>query len=214
MSDKPVEIAPGLLHWRAYHDEIEVDVSAHHLVEHGMCLDPQLPPGEGPEWLGVDVRQLVVTICLHTRSAPLFGMPIWAPREGLHRWEGRDDFEVIPYSDGDELAPGVKAIQVGALCPDDYALHIAEPGALLLADALFNFDNSGYLPADLEDSDSGIGFVPARFAGEDSERINRDTVVALRPLLDLEWDTLLFTHGPPIPTGGKAALREFLDAHA
>lgn len=214
MSEAPREIAPGLLHWRAHHPEIGVHVSSHHLVAPGVVLDPQLPEGEGPGWLAHEVRQVVVTIALHTRSAPDFGLPVWAPREGLHRWEGRDDFETVPYGDGDEIAPGVRAIQVGAIAPDDYALHIADPPTLLLADALFNFDQSGYLPPDLEDAGDGIGFVPAVFAGDDAEAINRATVTALRPLLDLEWDTLLFTHGPPITSGAKTALRRFLDAHA
>ncbi len=37
-------------------------------------------------------------------------------------------------------------------------------------------------------------------------------VPTLLPLLDLDWDRLLFTHGPSIVTDGKAGLREAIAA--
>jgi hypothetical protein len=32
------------------------------------------------------------------------------------------------------------------------------------------------------------------------------------PLLDLDWNRLLLTHGPSLPSGGKAGLRAGIEA--
>ncbi len=160
-----------------------------------------LPRREGPDWVGREVRHVVVTICLHTRSTTAFGLPIRAPRLGLHRWEGRDlGVDVEPYDDGDEVAPGVRAIQVGAISPDDFALHIdAGPGVLAFGDGIIRYGE--------------IGFVRDYLMGDDPEGVKRRTIEVLRSLLDLEFDALLFAHGQPLASGGKAALRRFVESH-
>ena len=193
------EVVPGVLHWSARHPDIGVDVSSHLLTDSGIAVDPLLPAGEGPEWLDHPVEQVVVTICLHTRSARDFGASIRAPRPGLHRWEGRN-IDAVPYDDGDELAPGVRALALAAIAPDDFMLHIASgPGALLISDGLLHR--------------GGIRFMPDSLMDE-PEEVKRKTVERIGPLLDeLEFDAVLFAHGDPIASGGKAALRDFVERH-
>jgi hypothetical protein len=191
------EILPGVLHWKTRHPEIGLDVSSYLLTESGIAIDPLLPEGQGADWLGHDVRHVVVTICLHTRSTTDFGVPVRAPREGLHRWEGRD-IDVAPFDDGDEVAPGVRALKVGAIAPDDYALHIdAGPGILAFGDAIIRYGE--------------IQFVPDHLIGDDPEGVKRQTIDVLQRLLDEPFDALLFAHGDPLPGGGKAALRDFVE---
>ena len=191
------EILPGLLHWKTPHPDIPIAVDSYLLPDRGVAIDPLLPEGEGPEWLGHAVEHVVVTICLHTRSAGTFGRPVRAPRPGLHRWEGRD-LEAEPYDDGDEVAPGVRAIALAAIAPDDFALHVdVGPGALAFGDAIIRYGE--------------IGFVPDHLIGDDPETVKRATLDRLEPLLELDFDALLFAHGDPLPSGGKAALRAFVE---
>jgi glyoxylase-like metal-dependent hydrolase (beta-lactamase superfamily II) len=191
------EILPGVLQWTTRHPDIGIDVASHLVTGPGVAIDPLLPEGEGPDWLGHDVGHVVVTICLHTRSTTDFGVPVRAPREGLHRWEGRG-IDVAPYADGDEVAPGVRALRIGAIAPDDYALHIdTGPGILAFGDAIIRYGD--------------IGFVPDHLIGDDPEAVKRETIDALERLLDEEFDALLFAHGEPLASGGKAALREFVE---
>jgi hypothetical protein len=193
---------------------IGVDASALLLIEQGIAIDPMLPPGAGADWLGHEVRQVIVTIVLHTRSCPDFEVPIWAPAAGVNRWEGRG-FDVVPFRDGDVLAPGVRAIEIGEIAPDDFVLHIETgPGILAIGDAIFNYAEYGFMPEGHEGDYPGIGFVPDELIGDDPEGVNRRTVEKLGRLLDLEFDTLAFSHGVPIVSGGKAALRAFVEANS
>src|SRR5262249_7974322 len=81
------ETVPGILHWSTPHPEIGIEVSSYYLSGSQLAIDPLLPDGEGLEWLGKLVSYVVVTACVHMRSVPAFGVPIHAPKAGLHRWE-------------------------------------------------------------------------------------------------------------------------------
>ena len=52
------EVIPGVLHWQAYNPNIRADVSCYLLTDTGTALDPLLPEGEGPEWLGHEVQRV------------------------------------------------------------------------------------------------------------------------------------------------------------
>lgn len=192
------EVIPGIRHWRAVHPKLGFEVDSHLLAESGTALDPLLPEGEGPEWLGAPLTRVVLTVRHHLRSAPDLGVPILVHRSGLHEFEGTD-VEVRGYEAGDELAPGVRVLPFGRICPDDAALHIAiGDGALAFGDGLIN--------------EGGLGHPPDRYLGDDPEAVKRDIVDGLVPLLEEEFDVLLFAHGDPIASGGRRALREFVEA--
>jgi hypothetical protein len=190
------EIIPGILHWKARHPNIGADVSSYLLADTGTALDPMLPEGEGPDWIGHEVTRVVLTVRHHRRSAPDLGVPILVHRSGLHEFEG-SDLDVHGYDTGDELAPGVRVLGFGRICPDDAVLHIAlGPGVLAFGDGILNY--------------GGIGHPPDQYIGDDPDAIKADIVEGLVPLLDEEFDVLLFAHGEPVAGGGKAMLREFV----
>jgi hypothetical protein len=191
------EILPGVHHWSARHPDIGIPVHSYYLARARTALDPLLPEGAGPDSLPGPVDQVVLSIGLHTRSAPDFGVPIRIPREGMHRFEGRG-IAVEPFDDGEELAPGLRARRIGGIAPDDYALHVdAGPGAMAFADALIN--------------ESGVAFVPDELMGDDAAGVKAATLDALDDLLgEEEFDALLFAHGRPIASGGRAALEAFV----
>jgi hypothetical protein len=108
--------------------------------------------------------------------------------------EGRD---VEPFRFGDEVAPGITALEIGVLCPDETALHITDGGgAVAFADGIVR-------------TGSALGFVPDPLLGDDPPAIKRGLKAAFRGLLPLDFDALLFAHGEPQASGGRAALRAF-----
>ena len=192
------EVIPGILHWKAPHPNIGIDVSSYLLTDSGTVLDPMLPEGEGVDWIGHPVERAVLTVRHHKRSTPDLGVPVFVHRSGLHEFEG-SGIDVRGFDAGDEIVPGVRVLPFGRICPDDAVLHIdLGPGVLAFGDGIIQYD--------------GIGHPPDQYIGDDPEAIKADIVDGLVPLLDEEFDVLLFAHGDPVPAGGKAMLRDFVAA--
>jgi len=192
------EVLPGVLHWQARHPSIGVDVSSYLLTDTATALDPILPTGAGPDWLGHEVERAVLTVRHHLRSASDFGVPILVHRSGLDEVED-EAVEVDGYEAGDELAPGVRVLSFGRICPDDAALHIAlGPGVLAFGDGIINYGE--------------IGHPPDQLLGDDPEAVKADIVEGLVPLLDEDFDVLLFAHGEAVASGGKGMLHEFVES--
>jgi hypothetical protein len=165
-------------------------------------------PDEGLDAFdGADVgpQQVVLTTGLHRRDADRFAealsIPIRAPREARDRLGDRVGFE--PYTDHEELAPGVRAVHVGVLCPDEYALYVrvAGDGAIALADALHHYGDA-------------LGFFPDGLLGDDPRAVKDGLRQQLDALLERDFEHLLFAHGDPIIGGGKRALRDFVTGPA
>jgi hypothetical protein len=196
------ELAPGLWHWTARHEHIHVDVSSYYLSEERVLLDPMLPP-EGVEWFqdkGAP-EHVVLSNRHHDRDSwklrEAFGCQVHCVRVGLHELEGRGP--AAPFDFGDELPGGIVVHEVGAICPDETALHIPGHNALVCADGATRYGE-----------DSGLGFVPDQYM-ENPEETKRELRAAYRRLLDLDFDVLLLAHGRPLQSGGKEALRAFAE---
>jgi hypothetical protein len=196
------ELAPGIHHWTAFRDTIGMRVSSYWIEPAGVLIDPMLPE-EGLEAFedgGVRPQQVLLTTGLHIRDsqrfAEAFGIPIRAPREARDRVGDRLDFE--PYTDHEELAPGVRAIRIGVLCPDEYALHVSGPeGAIALADALHHYGGA-------------LGFFSDDLLGDDPQAVKDGLREQFQALLERDFEHLLFAHGDPIVGNAKSALREFV----
>jgi Metallo-beta-lactamase superfamily len=202
------EISPGIWHWPAYYDSIGMDVHSYWIEPAGIVLDPMVPPDAGLEWWDdrdVKPQQVVLTIGLHWREsdefAERFGTPIVVPKPALHRYEGTDrDPETFEW--GDEIAPGVTAIEIGGIAPDEAALHIEHgDGAVAIADGAIRASGGGPLT-----------FVPDGLMGDDPETVKSSLRDAFRGLLTRDWDALLMAHGEPIPSGAQKALKDFIDS--
>lgn len=192
----PVEVIPGVLHWKAPHPNIGVEVSSYLLTDSGTAIDPILPDGESPEWLGQPVKRIVLTVRHHLRSVPKFGVPVFAHWSGLYELQGHG-LELIGFDAGDEPAPGVRVLPFGRICPDDTVLHIAlGAGVLAFGDGLIRYGE--------------LGHPPDRYIGEDPEAIKADIVAGLVPLLEETFDAMLFAHGDPVASGGHEMLRAFV----
>jgi hypothetical protein len=201
------EVLPGVLHWTTFHEGIGQPVHSHYFVEGAALFDPRVPE-EGVEDLARHGRPEAILLSNrhHLRHAEelasAFGCPIKAQRLGLHEFAG-DGPDVQAFDFGDTVAPGVTALEVGALTPEDTAFHIASgPGALLFADAV------------IRDEDGALSFVPDALMGDDPEDVRRGITAALRTLLEQDFDALLFAHGAPIRSGGKEQLAVFVDGQS
>ena len=192
------EIQPGLLHWTAFRDTIGQDVHSYMHVPSGTLIDPMVPV-QGLEAVP-PVERIALTNRHHYRDSDrfreAFGCPVLCHEAGLHEFPDRD---VEGFRWGDELAPGVTALEVGVLCPEETAVQVG--GALAFADALIRGDHGE------------LGFVPDFLLGDDPLAIREGLRAAFRKLCDeVEFDALLLAHGEPIRQGGRSALRTFADA--
>jgi hypothetical protein len=194
------EILPGLHHWTATHPNHPYPADCFHVAPAAAAIDPLLPE-DGLEWFDRHPVELALLSNRHhlrhaAQIAARFGCPILCHESGLH--EFNEGPQVTGFAFGDEPAPGIRALEVGAICPDDTALLIdSGDGALLFADAVINVGE--------------LGFVPDPLIGEDPEGVKEAIRGRCRELLREPFDNLLFAHGAPIIGGGREALREFCE---
>jgi glyoxylase-like metal-dependent hydrolase (beta-lactamase superfamily II) len=194
------EIGPGVYHWKAAHPKIKIEVSSYLVAGSGTLIDPMLPP-EGLGWFrsGREPERIVLTNRHHYRQSDEireeFDCPVLCHEAGLHEFER--GLEVEGFRFGERPAPGITALEVAAICPDETALHLdLGDGMLALADGLIHYGD--------------LSFVPDSLLGDDPERVKRELRDSFRRLLDRNFDALLFAHGDPIVSGGREALRDFV----
>jgi len=196
------EVLPGVLHWSAPHSGIKADVSSYFVLgERPTLIDPLLLSDDLAALREPAPAQIVITNRHHLRSseriAAAFGCPIRCNEKGLHEFAGGPPVEGFAF--GDELAPGIRAHEVGVICDEETALHLdVGARALVVADGIINY--------------AGIGFVPDVHLGDDPDRVKRGLKEAYARLLELDFDNILFAHGEPLIGGAKQALREFVES--
>lgn len=198
------EILPGVWHFTARHERIGVDVSSYWLPEQRVLIDPMTPPG-GVQSLPGDgaPTDVLLTNRHHWRHSgeyvKAYGCTVHASRPGMHELGAEEPVE--PFDFGDDLPGGASAHEVGAISPDETALHLASAGAVAFADGLVRLGE-----------DAPLGFVPDSLIGEDPEGVKEGLRAAFRRLLEeLDFDHLLLAHGDPVVGGGRDALRRFAD---
>ena len=104
---------------------------------------------------------------------------------------------VEPFAFGAELPGGVVAHTVGAICPDETALHIQAYDALAIADGAVRWEAGGPL-----------AFVPDSFM-DDPEETKEGLRQSYRRLATLEFRHLLLAHGEPFVENGRETLAAF-----
>lgn len=197
------EIVPGIWHWSAPHPRIGIDVHSYYLPEERVLVDP-VAPADGLDWFAEHgpPSEVLLTNRHHYRSSgefvERFGVTVRCVREGMHEFE-ENGREVEEFDVGDRLAGcAVVVYPVGAICPDEVALHVPARRALALADGAVRWEPGGPLT-----------FVPDRFMDE-PETTKEGLRAAYRRLADeLEFDHLLLAHGDPFVGDGREALRAF-----
>lgn len=193
------EIADGIVHWTAQHPNIGQRVSSYLVVPSATLIDPLLPE-DGLDGLERIVRpeRIVLTNRHHVRDVPTlvdaFGCSVHVPEKGTATFK---DLDVAPstFAFGDEVAPGITALEVGSITPEETALRIdVGDGALSFADGFLN-------------EGGRVGFMPDGLLGEDPDAVKRGLRLAATRLLDERFAHVLFAHGDPIVGDGREALQ-------
>jgi hypothetical protein len=192
------EILPGVWHWTATHPSTGSEVSSYWVRPSRAVIDP-LMPAEGVDAFAVEPpNRVLLSNRHHLRHGERFqqelGCTIECSKPGLHEFSGGP--EVQGFDFGDEVAPGIEAIEIGAICPDESALLIGEVRALAIADGIRHYDGQ-------------MDFFADWLLGDDPEGVKAGLREAYAGILDRDFDSLLFAHGDPIVGGGKEALRSF-----
>jgi hypothetical protein len=194
------EILPGVLHWTRPHPKIKFEVSSYYLVEERVLIDPLLPE-QGVGGFPSQPETILLTNRHHYRDSGRlrdeFGCSIRCVESGMHEFKQGEP--VKAFRCGDALPGDIRALEIGAICPDETAFLIPRAeGILAVADGVVRHE------------DGPLGFVPEQYMGDDPEAIMTGLKQAYRGLLGYDFDHLLLAHGWPWIGGGKAALREFV----
>jgi hypothetical protein len=196
------ELLPGLWHWTAFRDTIGADVHSYLHEPSGTVLDPMVPLQGLDAFDGRRVERVVLTNRHHLRHAEQyrerFGCTVLAHEAGLHdlpEW-------VEGFAFGDELAPGVRALEVGVLTPEETAIRLdAGEGALAFADCV------------VRGGHGDLRFVSDPLLGEDPQAIKDGLRRVFGALArEQEFEALLMAHGEPVRHGGRSALLTFAEA--
>jgi hypothetical protein len=212
------ELTEGLWRWTARHPEwhpgefgAEVASFAVQAGNDTLLIDPLLPPEPDDVLRTIDRTlgerlAILITIPYHVRSAEelwrRYGKDAETTIHGhpaaAKRLEDRSGFrEVEP---GVPLPGGVTAHRIGKPRRHEMPLHLPSHRALVFGDAVAEVD--GRLVVWTSDS------VDAKVERFYRERFNP----TVEPLLELDFDSVLVTHGQPLLEGGKRALADALAA--
>lgn len=195
------EIAPGIWHWSAVHPRLQIVVHSYYLPEERAVIDPIAPP-DGLDFFAEHgpPTAVLLTNRHHYRASgdfvERFGATVRCSSHGLHEFTHGEAVE--PFEAGDEPVSGIVVHEVGAICPDEVALHIPARSALAVADGAVRWEPDG-----------GLAFVPDKFMDE-PERTKEGLRDAYRRLAsDLDFDHLLLAHGEPFVGNGREVLAAF-----
>ena len=211
-------LTEGLWRWSARHPEwhpgdfgAEVASFAVRAGDDTLLIDPLLPP-EPDEVLRTidgalgDRLAILITIPYHVRSAE----QLWRRYRGdaettIHghpaaakRLDDRSAFREI--EPGAALPGGATAHAIGRPRRYETPLHLPSHDALVFGDAVAEVDGRLVVWTSKK--------VDAKVERFYRERFNP----TLEPLLELDFDTVLATHGQPLLGAAKRALRQALDA--
>jgi hypothetical protein len=218
MGASPEELGDGLWRWTARHPEWhpgefgrEVACFCVRAGDDTILIDSLLPPEPRAVLDVVDDilgerLTILITIPYHVRSSE----QIWNRyRERVettirgHRACAKrldDEAGFRPLEPGDSLPAGVSAHAIGKPRRFETPLYLPSHRALAFGDAVAEVDGA-------------LRIWSGKRVDRDVTRFYRERFnPTLEPLLELDFDRVLVTHGQPVLEGGRARLRAALEA--
>lgn len=203
------EVLPGLYHWTAHHPRSGVLGSSYWLEHERVLIDPLVPVAEGLEWFAArpaEPAAALLTNRHHFREADRFaaryGCTIHCNSAGLHEFSAEQ--QVAGFEPGAEFPGGLRAHAVGAICPDETALHVPAFRAVFFADGVVRGGPAG--------GAGPLGFVPDSLM-DDPPGTKRGLLAAFERLLsELDFEHVMLAHGGPVIGEGRVLLAALVDA--
>jgi hypothetical protein len=212
------KLTDALWRWTARHPEwhpgafgAEVACFAAQAGDTTLLIDPLLPSEPDAVLRAVedalrDRLAILITIPYHVRSSEELWKryrdraetSIHGHRACMKRLSDTSGFREI--EPGASLPGGVTAHTIGKPRRYEMPLHLPSHDALVFGDAIAEVDRRLVMWAEDRVDEKVSAFYRERFAP------------SAAPLLDLDFDNVLVTHGQPIIGGGKDALRKALDS--
>jgi hypothetical protein len=197
------ETLPGLIQWSAFHDGIGHMVHSSFDLHSGTLIDP-MEPHDGLEAIATRAtpQRIVLTNRHHyrhsSRYVERFGCPVLCHRAGLAHFD--DHRPVQGFSFDEQLADGIRALELGSICTEETALLLdAHNGALVFGDGL------------TRSPEGLLAFMPDALLGEDPPGVRSGLLRNLRRMVEEEdFDALFFAHSEPVWRGATAMLTELL----
>lgn len=215
MSADPTELAEGLWRWTAHHEEwhpgewgSQVACFALDAGDATLLIDPLLPENDAAVLSRLDEIAdqpvaILITIPYHTRSAEQlrerYGATIHGHPAVTKRLRDTTGFSAI--EPGATLPGGARAFTIGKPRRFETPIYLPSHRALALGDAIVT----------TPEGDLRIWHSDR----VDAARVRwyRDVFApTAAPLLELDIDRILVTHGEPILHGGRATLAAALEA--
>lgn len=202
-------VADGLWRWTGWHEEWRQEVGSVYVeTADGVCLvDPLVPPEEPNRfWEALDrdvaraggVVHVLVTVFWHTRHAAAmverYGARVWAPARGRAPVARRAGVVSDPFPRGAELPGGIVAL--GTARANEVVYHLPAHRALVAGDVILGGEDGGLRLCP-------EGWLPARVG-------QRELAASLGPLLELDVERVLVSHGEPVLEDGASALAALL----
>jgi hypothetical protein len=218
MSATPQKLAADLWRWTARHPEWhpgefgrEVACFALRTGDDTILVDPLLPPepDEVLDLIDAILGQrltILITVPYHVRSSEAIrrrfhaqaDTAIWGHPACAKRLDDTAGFKEL--DPGTELPAGVTAHPIGKPRRHEMPLHIPSHKALAFGDAVAEVDGKLVVWADAKVDDKVERFYRERFNP------------TLEPLLELDFDRVLVTHGEPVMKNGSKQLESALRA--
>ena len=218
MTATPSKLADDLWRWTARHPEWhpgefgrEVACFALRTGDDAILIDPLLPPEPDPvldliEGIVEKRLSILITIPYHVRSSEAIRdrfrgrveTTIWGHRACRKRLADGAGFHA--FEPGDSLPGEASAHRIGKPRRFETPLHLPSHRALAFGDAVVEVDGALRVWSERR--------VDERVSRFHHERFNP----TLEPLLELDFDRVLVTHGQPILVGGRRRLKEALRA--
>jgi glyoxylase-like metal-dependent hydrolase (beta-lactamase superfamily II) len=196
-----VQVAPSSFIWQAYDSAVKADLFSSAVVTAtGIFLIDPIPMEENPF---SQLREqgpiigIVVTNSNHHRAsaqvAERFSAPIFAHRD---TFSGKPPHHFRKVADGDQICDELRVIDIEGAAAGEIVLYcFSDGGALIVGDALINFEPYGFT------------FLPGKYCSN-HKKMHR----SLRTLLAYKVKRMLFAHGLPILFKASDRLRQLLDS--
>jgi glyoxylase-like metal-dependent hydrolase (beta-lactamase superfamily II) len=193
------EIVPDVQTWSVFAPDKGYAFNGYAIsTESGtLLIDPPDPGVDG--WCTIDLLEPFAGIWLtnrnHSRAAAAcrqrYGLTVWAHEADADRLEAGADRTLR----GGETIPGeIEVVHAPGKSPGEIAFHLPRSGALIVGDVVI-----GVPPGELSTYPDKVI--------EDRKRLHESAA----RLLEYDFDALLLCDGEPLPSGGKAKLRQFVE---